>query len=401
MVFDLSDRINRIQTSQTIKIADITRDLIAKGKKVISLSQGEPDFETPEHIKKAAINAIEDGKTKYSYVDGMPLLKEAVREKFLSENSLDYKISEISIGTGCKQIIFNALMSLLNPGDEVIIPSPFWVSYKDIVEFAEGIPVLVDCSIENRFKLTPDDLESAINKSTRCLIINNPTNPTGSVYSYDELKSISNVLVKYPNIFVISDDIYEYLVYNDSKFHTIAEIDENIKMRTLTCNGMSKSFCMTGWRLGYGGGPKKLIEAMSKLQSQSTFHPSTISQYAAIAGLNGSRDFITDQKKSYEERRNITVSYLNNIDGITCNTPEGSFYAFPSCKDLYGKRTPNGEILKNDIDVCAYILKEAEVSVSPGSFFGKKDYFRVCYTAEKNLLSEALNRISNAFTLIK
>ena len=401
MVFILSERINRIQTSQTIQIADMTRELIAKGKDIISLNQGEPDFETPDHIKKAAIKAIEDGNTRYSYVDGIPKLKEAVREKFLSENSLDYTISEISIGTGCKQIIFNALMSLLNAGDEVIIPSPFWVSYKDIVEFAEGKPRLVDCSIENEFKLTPDDLESAINKSTRCLIINNPTNPTGSVYSYEELKSISNVLVKYPNIFIISDDIYEYLVYGNSNYHTIAQIDEDIKKRTLTCNGMSKSFCMTGWRLGYGGGPKILIDAMSKLQSQSTFHPTTISQYAAIAGLNGSRDFIAHQKKSYEERRNITISYLNNIDGITCNTPEGSFYAFPSCKDLYGKSTPNGEILKNDIDVCTYILKKAEVSVTPGSFFGKKDYFRVCYTAEKKLLSEALNRISNAFTLIK
>ena len=397
----LSEKINRIQTSQTIQIADITRELIANGRKIISLNQGEPDFETPEHIKKAAIKAIKDGNTKYSYVDGMPLLKEAISKKFLSENNLDYKFSEISVGTGCKQIIFNALMSLLNPGDEVIIPSPYWVSYKDIVEFAEGIPTLVDCSIENGFKLTPNDLESAINKSTRCLIINNPTNPTGSVYSHDELKSISNVLVEYPNVFIISDDIYEYLVYENSKFHTIAQIDENIKMRTLTCNGMSKSFCMTGWRLGYGGGPKILIDAMSKLQSQSTFHPSTISQYAAIAGLNGSRELIAQQKKSYEERRNITISYLNNIDGITCNKPEGTFYAFPSCMDLYGKITPNGEILKNDVDVCKYILQKAEVSVTPGSFFGKKDYFRVCYTAEKKLLLEALERISNAFTLIK
>ena len=307
----LSDRISRIQTSQTIEISDLARNLLSEGRKVISLSQGEPDFETPDHIKEAGIKAIKDGFTRYSNVDGMPLLKKAICKKFLNENNLEYEIPEISVGNGCKQIIFNALMSILNPGDEVILPAPYWGSYKDMVDFAEGIPKIVNCSLTDDFKLTAKALELAINDSTRCLILNNPTNPSGSVYNFEELKSISDVLIKYPNILIISDDIYEYLIYSKTKFHTIAEIDINIKKRTLTCNGMSKNFCMTGWRLGYAGGPKYLIDAMSKLQSQSTFHPSTISQYAALAALNGGREFITEQKKSYIKRRDLTVSFLN------------------------------------------------------------------------------------------
>ena len=395
MEINLSDRISRIQTSQTIEITDLARNLIAEGKKVISLSQGEPDFDTPDHIKKAGIKAIKDGLTRYSNVDGMPLLKKAICNKFLNENNLEYKVSEISVGTGCKQIIFNALMSIINPGDEVIIPAPYWVSYKDMVDFAEGNPIIVNCTLADEFKLTAEALELAISDSTRCLILNNPTNPTGSVYSFDELKSISEVLIKYPNILIISDDIYEYLIYSDLKFHTIAEIDTDIKKRTLTCNGMSKNFCMTGWRLGYAGGPKLLIDAMAKLQSQSTFHPSTISQYAALAAINGSREFIAEQKISYKERRDLTVSFLNKINGITCNKPEVSFYVFPSCDGLYGSRTSSGEILHNDIDVCKYILQTAEVTVVPGSVFGKSDFFRICYAIDKKMLIEALNRISN------
>jgi len=391
----LSDRISRIQTSQTIEISDLARNLLSEGRKIISLSQGEPDYETPDHIKEAGIKAIKDGFTRYSNVDGMPLLKKAICKKFLNENNLEYEIPEISVGNGCKQIIFNALMSILNPGDEVILPAPYWGSYKDMVDFAEGIPKIVNCSLTEDFKLTAKALELAINDSTRCLILNNPTNPSGSVYNFEELKSISDVLIKYPNILIISDDIYEYLIYSKTKFHTIAEIDINIKKRTLTCNGMSKNFCMTGWRLGYAGGPKYLIDAMSKLQSQSTFHPSTISQYAALAALNGGREFITEQKKSYIKRRDLTVRFLNKIDGITCNNPEGSFYVFPSCDGLYGSRTSSGEILHNDIDVCKYILQTAEVTVVPGSVFGKSDFFRICYAIDKKMLIEALNRISN------
>ena len=389
----LSDRISRIQTSQTIEISDLARNLLSEGKKVISLSQGEPDFETPDHIKEAGIKAIKDGFTRYSNVDGMPLLKKAICKKFLNENNLEYEIPEISVGNGCKQIIFNALMSILNPGDEVILPAPYWGSYKDMVDFAEGIPKIVNCSLTDDFKLTAKALELAINDSTRCLILNNPTNPSGSVYNFEELKSISDVLIKYPNILIISDDIYEYLIYSKTIFHTIAEIDIDIKKRTLTCNGMSKNFCMTGWRLGYAGGPKYLIDAMSKLQSQSTFHPSTISQYAALAALNGGREFITKQKKSYIKRRDLTVSFLNKIDGITCNNPEGSFYVFPSCDGLYGRKTPDGKIIQNDIDVCKYILETAEVTVVPGSVFGMIDFFRICYAIDTKPLLEALKRI--------
>jgi aspartate aminotransferase len=397
----LSDRINRIQTSQTIEISDLARNLLSKGRKVISLSQGEPDFDTPDHIKEAGIKAIKDGFTRYSNVDGMPLLKKAIIKKFLNENNLEYKLSEISVGNGCKQIIFNALMSILNPGDEVIIPAPYWGSYKDMVDFAEGIPKIINCTLADDFKLTAKALELAINDSTRCLILNNPTNPTGSVYNFEDLKSFSDVLIKYPNILIISDDIYEYLIYSNTKFHTIAEIDTNIKKRTLTCNGMSKNFCMTGWRLGYAAGPKLLIDAMAKLQSQSTFHPSTISQFAALAALNGGREFITDQKKSYIKRRDLTVSFLNKIDGITCNNPEGSFYVFPSCDGLYGRKTPGGEIIQNDIDVCKYILETAEVTVVPGSVFGKIDFFRICYAIDTKTLLEALNRILTVLEKLK
>ncbi len=397
----LSDRINRIQTSQTIEISDLARNLLSKGRKVISLSQGEPDFDTPDHIKEAGIKAIKDGFTRYSNVDGMPLLKKAIIKKFLNENNLEYKLSEISVGNGCKQIIFNALMSILNPGDEVIIPAPYWGSYKDMVDFAEGIPKIVNCTLADDFKLTAKALELAINDSTRCLILNNPTNPTGSVYNFEDLKSFSDVLIKYPNILIISDDIYEYLIYSNTKFRTIAEIDTNIKKRTLTCNGMSKNFCMTGWRLGYAAGPKLLIDAMAKLQSQSTFHPSTISQFAALAALNGGREFITDQKKSYIKRRDLTVSFLNKIDGITCNNPEGSFYVFPSCDGLYGRKTPGGESIQNDIDVCKYILETAEVTVVPGSVFGKIDFFRICYAIDTKTLLEALNRILTVLEKLK
>ena len=401
MNLNLSDRINRIQTSQTIEISDLARNLLSEGRKVISLSQGEPDFDTPDHIKEAGIKAIKDGFTRYSNVDGMPLLKKAIIKKFLNENNLEYKLSEISVGNGCKQIIFNALMSILNPGDEVIIPAPYWGSYKDMVDFAEGIPKIVNCTLADDFKLTAKALELAINDSTRCLILNNPTNPTGSVYNFEDLKSFSDVLIKYPNILIISDDIYEYLIYSNTKFHTIAEIDTNIKKRTLTCNGMSKNFCMTGWRLGYAAGPKLLIDAMAKLQSQSTFHPSTISQFAALAALNGGREFITDQKKSYIKRRDLTVSFLNKIDGITCNNPEGSFYVFPSCDGLYGRKTPGGEIIQNDIDVCKYILETAEVTVVPGSVFGKIDFFRICYAIDTKTLLEALNRILTVLEKLK
>jgi aspartate aminotransferase len=292
-------------------------------------------------------------------------------------------------------------MSILNPGDEVIIPAPYWGSYKDMVDFAEGIPKIVNCTLADDFKLTAKALELAINDSTRCLILNNPTNPTGSVYNFEDLKSFSDVLIKYPNILIISDDIYEYLIYSNTKFHTIAEIDTNIKKRTLTCNGMSKNFCMTGWRLGYAAGPKLLIDAMAKLQSQSTFHPSTISQFAALAALNGGREFITDQKKSYIKRRDLTVSFLNKIDGITCNNPEGSFYVFPSCDGLYGRKTPGGEIIQNDIDVCKYILETAEVTVVPGSVFGKIDFFRICYAIDTKTLLEALNRILTVLEKLK
>ncbi len=392
----ISDRLNRIQPSPTSAISDRARQLRSIGQDVISLSQGEPDFETPGHIKSAAEQAMRDGHTRYTAVDGLPELKEAVCRKFRSDNGIDYQSSEIIVSSGCKQILFNALMATVNAGDEVIIPAPYWVSYSAMVEVADGHPIIVPCTSEESFKLTPNKLESALTSSSRWLILNSPSNPTGAVYSRDELSSLASVLLEHPNICVIMDDIYEYLVYGGTEFTTLVQVEPRLKDRTLTCNGMSKAYCMTGWRVGFAGGPETLIRAMAKLQSQSSFHPASICQHAAIAGLNGGRDFLIPQLEAYQERRDILVAELNRIDGISCSIPDGAFYVFPSCVDLFGRLTPNGVKLETDSDVVGYFLDAAGVALVPGEAFGYPGHFRVSYATNIDTLLSACERIQRA-----
>ena len=392
----ISDRLNRIQPSATSAITDRARQLRVMGQDVISLSQGEPDFETPEHIKVAAEQAMRDGHTRYTEVDGIPELKEAVCRKFKTENDLDYQSSEITISSGCKQLLFNALMATLNRGDEVIIPAPYWVSYAAMVEIADGNPIIIPCAAEQHFKLTPDKLESAVTSATRWLILNSPSNPTGAVYTRAELLALAEILLQHPDVFVITDDIYEHLIYGDVEFVTMAQVEPRLKERTLTCNGMSKAYCMTGWRIGFAGGPKSLIQAMAKLQSQSSFHPASICQHAAVAGLNGGRDFLVAQLQSYHERRNTLVLELNRIDGIACPVPDGAFYVFPSCAGLFGLLTPNGQMLKTDTDVVSYFLDTAGVALVPGQAFGFPGHFRISYATDIDTLLSACARIEFA-----
>ena len=392
----LSERLAQIKPSPTIAISDKARELRAAGEDVISLSQGEPDFETPEHIKVAAIRAMQDGHTRYTAVDGIPELKQAIREKFKLDNGLSYEHSQISVSTGGKQVLYNAFMATLNAGDEVIIPAPYWVSYPDMVVLAEGRPVIAACLAQNDFKLTAEELEAAITPATRWLILNSPSNPTGSVYNQHELKALAEVLLRHPQILVMSDDIYEHLIYGEAEFFTLAQVEPKLFSRTLTCNGMSKAYCMTGWRVGFAGGPEPLIRAMAKLQSQSTSNPTSISQHAAIAGLTGGRAFLKDMLNAYEERRNSVVNLLNGIESITYATPDGAFYVYPSCQGLNGAISPDGTRLENDTDVCAYLLEAAKVTVVPGEAFGSPGYFRVSYALGIDQLVEACDRIQLA-----
>jgi aspartate aminotransferase len=392
----ISDRLNRIQPSATSAITDRARQLRAMGQDVISLSQGEPDFETPEHIKVAAEQAMRDGHTRYTAVDGIPELKQAICQKFKSENNLDYQPSEITVSSGCKQLLFNALMATLNPGDEVIIPAPYWVSYSAMVEISDGRPIIIPCSAEHQFKLAPDKLESAVTSATRWLILNSPSNPTGAVYTRTELLALAEVLLQYPDVFVITDDIYEHLIYGDVEFTTLAQAEPRLKERTLTCNGMSKAYCMTGWRIGFAGGPESLIRAMAKLQSQSSFHPASICQYGAVAGLNGGRDFLVPQLQAYQERRDSLVNELNRIDGIVCSVPDGAFYVFPSCAGLLGRLTTDGQTLVSDTDVVSYLLNTAGVALVPGQAFGFPGHFRVSYATDIGTLLSACERIQLA-----
>ena len=389
----LSERLAQIKPSPTIAISDKARELRAAGEDVISLSQGEPDFETPEHIKAAAIQAMQNGQTRYTAVDGIPELKQAIREKFDQDNGLSYEPSQISVSTGGKQVLYNAFMATLNAGDEVIIPAPYWVSYPDMVVLAEGRPVFVSCPAANNFKLTAGDLEAAITPNTRWLILNSPSNPTGSVYSREELEALAAVLLRYPDVLIMTDDIYEHLIYGDARFFTLAQVEPELSHRTLTCNGMSKAYCMTGWRIGFAGGPEPLIRAMAKLQSQSTSNPTSISQYAATAALKGGRDFLTEMLTAYEERRDTVVGLLGSIEGISCATPDGAFYVYPSCTGLIGAVTPTGETLENDTAVGSYLLEAAKVTVVPGEAFGLQGYFRVSYATAIENLVEACDRI--------
>ena len=386
----VSNSLKRIKPSPTIAVTSKAREMRAAGKDVIGLGAGEPDFDTPDNIKEAAIQAIKRGETKYTAVDGTPALKKAIQEKFSRENSLIYELDQISVGTGGKQVLYNAFMATLNPGDEVIIPAPYWVSYPDMVLLAGGKPKIVKCSEKNEFKITPAELKRAITKKTKWLIINSPSNPTGSCYTKEEIQELSKILIKNKKIFILSDDIYEHITYDGFQFFTIAQI-KALKDRTLTMNGVSKSYSMTGWRIGYGAGPKDIIKAIAKIQSQSTTNPSSISQAAAVEALNGTQDFIKTRSESFKERRDFVVKTLNNIKGLSCLKPNGAFYVFPNCKKLLGKKTK----LKTDKDFVEKLLTEAEVAVVQGSAFGLDGYFRISYATSMDNLKKALERIKS------
>ncbi len=389
----LSAALDRVKPSATIAVTDKARQLKAAGRNVIGLGAGEPDFDTPANIKLAAIHAIEAGKTKYTAVDGIPELKDAIVAKFGRENKLVYKPSQITVGTGGKQVLYNALMATVNPGDEVIIPAPYWVSYPDMVELAGGTPVPVVCTAEHGFKLQAADLEKAITPKTKWIILNSPSNPTGAAYTHAEMKALTDVLVKHPHVWVMTDDMYEHLVYDDFTFVTPAQVEPKLFDRTLTVNGVSKAYCMTGWRIGYAGGPEKLIKAMATIQSQSTSNPSSISQWAAVEALNGPQDFIAANNKAFKERRDLVVSMLNQASGINCPRPEGAFYVYPSCAGTMGKTTPSGKKLTNDEDFVTELLESEGVAVVQGSAFGLGPAFRISYATKTSDLEEACTRI--------
>ena len=386
----ISDSLKRIKPSPTIAVTQKARELRGAGKDVIGLGAGEPDFDTPNNIKSAAIKAIRGGDTKYTAVDGTPALKNAIIKKFKKENNLKYSSNEITVGTGGKQVLYNAFMATLNKGDEVIIPAPFWVSYPDMVLLAGGKPKIVKCSEANNFKLTPDKLRKAITKKTKWIIFNSPSNPTGASYTKTEINKLSKVLIKNKKIHILSDDIYEHIIYDKAKYFTIAQIS-NLKNRTLTMNGVSKSYAMTGWRIGYAGGPKKIIKAIRKVQSQSTSNPSSVSQAAAVEALNGTQKFIKTRSKEFKKRRDFVVSSLNKIKGINCLTPNGAFYVFPSCKKLLGKKTK----IKTDTEFVEKLLKKSNVAVVQGSAFGLSGHFRISYATSMQKLKVAMERIKS------
>jgi len=394
MSIKLSKNLENIPPSATVTMTQLARELKNQGKDVVSLSAGEPDFDTPDHIKEAAIGAINRGETKYTAVDGIDELKEAIIKKFKNDNNLNFLKENISVAPGGKTIIYNAMMATLNPGDEVIIAAPYWVSYPDIVKLASGTPIIIKAKEENNFKISADDLEKNITKKTKWIIINSPSNPTGEVYSKAELTSLAKVIEKHPDLYILSDDIYEYLLYRGSeKFSTIAEIDPEVAKRTITMNGVSKAYSMTGWRIGYCAGPKKIIDAMRKLQSQSTSNPSSISQWAAVEALNGKKEFLKDWLLSFEERRDMVVDMINSANGLKCLKPKGAFYVYPSCNGIIGKKTPDGRIIKNDKDFAMSLLESKSISVVHGEAFGLSPYFRISYATSMKKLKVACNRI--------
>lgn len=392
----LASRLNRIQPSPTIAMSIKARELKAEGKDIIELAAGEPDFPTPSHIIEAAEEAMSRGETKYTDPDGTPALKQAVCDKFKRDNNLEYVTSQVTIGTGGKQVLYNALMATLNEGDEVIIPAPYWVSYPDMVLLAEGTPKIVECPLDKNFILQPEDLERAITPKTKWIILNSPSNPTGSGYTWDDMKKITDVLIRHPNIWVMTDDMYEHLVYDDFKFCTPAEVEPELYSRTLTVNGMSKAFCMTGWRIGYAAGPENLITAIRKIQSQSTSNPSSISQAASVAALNGPMDFLAKNNEVFKQRRDLVCSMLNQASGITCPTPDGAFYVYPSCAGLIGKKTPDGKVLKSDEDVVSYFLETEGIAAVHGAAFGLSPHFRISYATSTEALEDACQRIQRA-----
>jgi len=392
----LAQRLGRIKPSATIAVTTKARELKAAGKDVIGLGAGEPDFATPQNIQEAAFRAIKGGDTKYTAVDGTPQLKAAIVAKFKRENGLTYSADQVIVGSGGKQVLYNALMATLNPGDEVVIPAPYWVSYPEMVALAEGEPVAVDCPANNGFKLMPEDLERAITPRTKWLILNSPSNPTGAAATAAELIALAEVLRRHPQVHILTDDMYEHLVYDGFQFATIAQVAPDLYDRTLTMNGVSKAYCMTGWRIGYGGGPKALVKAMTTIQSQSTSNPSSIGQAAAVEALNGPQDFIPEHNKHFKARRDLVVDWLNRCPGLHCHRPEGAFYVYPSCAGTLGKTTPGGKVIGSDEDFVTYLLEEAGVAVVQGSAFGLAPYFRISYATSTALLEDACARIQRA-----
>jgi len=388
----ISDSLKRIKPSPTIAVTQKARELRAAGRDVIGLGAGEPDFDTPDNIKKEAIKAIKDGDTKYTAVDGTPTLKQAIVDKFKRENNLNYTTDQITVGAGGKHVIYNLMMATLNKGDEVIIPAPYWVSYPDIVLLAGATPIVIECSEDQGFKLTAKDLEAVITNNTKWVILNSPSNPTGACYSEQEIKNLAHVLKRKPHVNVLSDDIYEHITYEGFKFFTIAQIPE-LKNKVVTMNGVSKSYAMTGWRIGYAAGEKEVIKAIAKIQSQSTTNPSSVSQAAAVEALNGTQEFIPIRSLAFQERRDFVVNSLNAIDGINCLKPDGAFYVFPSCKGLIGKKDKNGKKLENDTDFVQSLLENNNVAVVQGSAFGLEGYFRISYATSMENLEKAMHRI--------
>ncbi|MBC8338049.1 MAG: pyridoxal phosphate-dependent aminotransferase [Alphaproteobacteria bacterium] len=392
----VADRLSLIQPSPTIAVTQKARDLKAEGRDVIGLGAGEPDFDTPEHIIEAAKKALDDGMTRYTAINGIPELTDAIIAKFKRDNGLDYKTDEIAVSCGGKQVIFNAFMATLNPGDEVVIPAPYWVSYPDIALLFEGKPVFVNCPAESGFKMRPEDLDAAITPKTKWLILNSPSNPSGAAYTREDLKALAGVLMKHPHVWVMTDDIYEHVIYDGFEFFTIAQVEPGLKDRTLTLNGMAKAYCMTGWRVGFAGGPAELIKAMTKVQSQSTTHTAAVSQAASVAALNGPHDFIKANNKIFLERRDLVVSMLNQAPGLNCPTPEGAFYVYPSCAGTIGKTTPDGKVIETDEDFVTYILETEGIAAVQGAAFGLSPHFRISYATATDLLEDACQRIQRA-----
>ena len=392
----LASRLAAIKPSPTIAVSNMAAEMKAAGKDVIGLGAGEPDFDTPDHVKEAAIKAIKDGKTKYTAVDGIVELKDAIVDKFARENSITCSRDMVTVGTGGKQILYNALMATMDAGDEALIPAPYWVSYPDMVLLAGGTPVTVACPEQDGFKLTPAALQAAITAKTKWLILNSPSNPTGAAYTSDELRALAEVLRCHPHVNVMVDDMYEHLVYDGFKFATMAEIALDLQDRILTINGVSKAYCMTGWRIGYATGPKALIKAMAKIQSQSTSNPNSIAQWAAVAALNGPLDFMADNLVHFTARRQLVTSSLNQIEGLRCFIPEGAFYVYPSCEGLLGRKTPEGKVIENDSDFVSYLLSSKGVAAAQGAAFGLEPYFRISYATSTEALEDAMARIAKA-----
>ena len=397
----IADRLKRIKPSMTVGINVKANALRAEGKDVLVLAAGEPDFDTPLNIRKAAVTAMEEGQTRYVPGKGTPVLQKAIQSKFLKDNNLNYDLDEIIVGVGGKHIIYNAMMATINPEDEVIIPAPFWVSYPDIVLLAEGKPIIVPCPEDQNFKLTADQLEKSITDKTKWLMLNSPSNPTGSLYSKQELQRLADVLLRYPQVLIMSDDIYEKVIYDDLEFSTIASVEPKLKDRCLTLNGVSKSYCMTGWRLGYCGAPKEIIAAMNKIQSQSTTSTSSISMAASVEALNGSQDFIDKHNQAFVRRRDLVVNLLNQIDGLSCLTPQGAFYVYPSCAGVIGKQTPEGKKISNDEDFMSYLLESEGIAGVHGAAFGLSPYFRLSYATSDEILKDACARIKRACDQLK